>query len=52
MGRDLQCPICNADLALAGDEDSGEEVFCSVCGAPCVLHGKAGDEDFEVEADF
>ena len=40
MGIDeLSCPICNADFALAGDEKSGEEVFCSYCGAPCRLQG-------------
>lgn len=52
MARELSCPVCNADLPLAGDEKSGEEVFCTYCGAPCVLKGKPDDEDCEVEADF
>ncbi len=50
--KDLACPICDADLPLAGDEKSGEEVFCSVCGAPILLKGQPSDEDCEVEADF
>ena len=52
MGRDLQCPVCNVDLPLAGDERSGDEVFCVSCGAPCKLKGNPSDEDCEVEEDF
>lgn len=52
MARELTCPVCNADLPLAGDERPGDEVFCSYCGAPCLLKGSPEDEDCEVEADF
>ncbi|MDG2051066.1 MAG: hypothetical protein P8M78_12975 [Myxococcota bacterium] len=44
------CPICNADIPLAGDESPGDDVFCSVCGAP--LRIKPSEEDWEVEEDF
>ena len=37
---DLSCPVCNADLPLAGDERAGDDVYCSYCGAPLVLRGK------------
>lgn len=52
MTKEVVCPICNADLPLSGDERSGEEVFCTVCGAPCILKGNPGDEEFEAEEDF
>ncbi|UCE86087.1 MAG: lysine biosynthesis protein LysW [Deltaproteobacteria bacterium] len=46
----LECPICEADLALNGDERPGEEVFCSYCGAPVVLVGDEDDpENWEAE---
>jgi len=50
--REIACPICDADIPLAGDEKSGEDVFCTVCGATIVLKGNPGDEDFEIEEDF
>lgn len=48
------CPVCNADLPLAGDERAGDDVYCSYCGAPLVLRGKpdADLEDLEPEEDF
>jgi hypothetical protein len=45
------CPICSGDIPLAGDERAGEEVFCAVCGTPCVLRRGEGKEDFEAEED-
>ena len=52
MGSEITCPICHADIPLAGDERRGEEIFCSVCSAPLKLKGDYGDEDLEVEEDF
>jgi predicted amidophosphoribosyltransferase len=54
MRRDPTCPVCQADLLLAGDEKPGDEIFCSYCGAPCKIAGKPVDEgeDLEVEEDF
>jgi hypothetical protein len=53
MRPDIACPICNADVPLAGDEKKGDEVFCTYCGAPLKLAGK-GDEfdEAELEEDF
>jgi hypothetical protein len=51
MGE-LSCPVCCADLPLAGDEKAGEEVFCTYCNAPCRLTAAAGSEDCEVEEDY
>jgi len=52
MPNEISCPTCSADIPLAGDEKSGESVFCTVCGAPSVLHGSPGVSDFEAEEDF
>ena len=50
--KDLSCPVCRADLLLAGDEEKGDEVFCAYCGAPFRLTASAGSEDCEAEEDF
>jgi hypothetical protein len=50
--KELSCPVCSADLLLAGDEKAGEEVFCTYCGAPCRLTAPASSEDCEGEVDF
>jgi len=52
VSRELQCPVCNVDLPLAGDERSGDEVYCVSCGAPCVLKGDPSEADCVVEEDF
>jgi hypothetical protein len=51
---ELACPICNADLPLAGDERLGENVFCTYCGAPSILVGKDPNDpsDWDVEEDL
>ncbi len=46
------CPLCDADLVLAGDERSGDRVFCTYCGAPFVLTARKDDESgWDVEED-
>lgn len=52
MASEITCPMCNADVPLAGDERRGDEIFCSVCSAPLKLKGDYGDEDLEAEEDF
>jgi uncharacterized Zn-finger protein len=49
---ELSCPICSADFALGGDEKSGEEVFCSYCGAPCRLNGDLTSDDCKIEEEI
>ncbi len=46
--NELSCPICNADVPLAGDEKPGEEVFCTYCGAPFRLAGDPSSDDCEL----
>jgi len=52
MARELVCPICNADLPIAGDEKSGDDVFCSSCGTPFTMKGSPDDEDCELVDDY
>ena len=54
MAQELVCPICSADIPLAGDERRGDEVFCTFCGAPFrIAKDVKGDEDeFSLEEDF
>ena len=50
--KDHSCPVCSADFMLVGDEQKGEEVYCTYCGAPCRLTAPASSEDCEVEEDY
>jgi ribosomal protein S27E len=50
--NEVTCPICSADVPLAGDEAEGEEIFCGVCGAVLKLTGNAEDEDVDCEEDM
>ena len=51
--KDLSCPVCSADMCLAGDERAGDEVYCTYCGAPCLLKISANDASLlEAEEDF
>ncbi len=51
MSRELECPICNADVPLSGDERPGIEVFCAYCRTPLKLAGELESEDAELEDD-
>ncbi len=53
-GSELACPVCDADLPLAGDERLGDQVFCTYCGAPSLIRARPGgdEDDFELEEDF
>lgn len=51
MAQELECPVCNADIPLTGDEKIGDEIFCVYCRAPLtVKHGK--DDDLLLEDDY
>lgn len=52
---DLSCPICDADLLLAGDERVGDVVYCSFCGGPCMVTRRPEKDDeseWEIEDDL
>jgi DNA-directed RNA polymerase subunit RPC12/RpoP len=53
MRSEFSCPICNADVPMSGDEQRGDEVFCTYCGAPLTVKTKGEDEsELELEEDF
>jgi hypothetical protein len=49
---ELECPTCDVPLALHGDEQPGEEVFCATCGAPAILKANEEDEEMHAEEDY
>ena len=52
MRAEITCPICSADIPLAGDEHAGDEIYCTYCGAPCKLTGELDDPDCTAEEDL
>ncbi len=52
MSTELECPICEADIPLDGDEKTGDLVLCSYCKVTFKLIKKkerwALVEDYEV----
>ncbi len=48
----LNCPMCDAEVPLVGDEDIGEQIYCPYCQSPLVLKKKKADEDIYLEEDF
>ena len=53
MRSELSCPICNADVPMSGEEQPGEEVFCTYCKAPLILKAPKEDpSEMELEEDF
>ena len=47
----LECPLCEADIPLEGDEKPGELIVCSYCQTTFKMLRKQGEwilaEDFE-----
>ncbi len=51
MSTELECPICDADIPLEGDEKTGDLIVCSYCKVTFKMikkkEGWALDEDFD-----
>ena len=51
MSIELECPICEADIPLEGDENTGDLIVCSYCKVTFkMIKKKDGwvlDEDFD-----
>jgi primosomal protein N' len=47
--REIECPICDADVTLSGDEENGDEVFCGYCGAPIKIVKITDEDEIEIE---
>lgn len=52
MATEVICPICSSDIPLGGDERKGDEIFCTVCGAPLKLKADYGDDEIEADEDM
>lgn len=53
MPKDAACPVCDADLVLAGDERRGDTVVCVYCSAPfTVVRPPDDEEELELEEEF
>jgi len=52
MPTELTCPICSADLPIAGDESDGDQVYCSACGSPCKISGSGDDPNAKAVEDL
>ncbi len=42
MGSEVECPYCDADIPLEGDEEVGDLVVCSYCSMTVKLLKKKG----------
>ena len=51
MQPEFSCPICSADIPMAGDERMGEDVFCLYCGTASKLTAELEDPDCGLEED-
>jgi len=51
MSIELECPICDADIPLEGDEKTGDLIVCSYCKVTFKMvkkkEGWVLDEDFD-----
>ena len=51
MAKDLECPICSADIPLDEDDKPGDLILCSYCKTTFKLIKKKDalvlDEDFD-----
>jgi len=51
MSIELVCPICDADIPLEGDEETGDFVVCSYCHVTLIMVKKKDkwilSEDFD-----
>lgn len=49
MIAELSCPICSAEIGLAGDERKGDEVYCTYCGSPFRLTADPKQPECQLE---
>jgi len=51
MEKELECPICDADIPIEGDEKTGDIIVCSYCKVSFKMLRKKDQwllsEDFE-----
>ncbi|MEE9614662.1 MAG: hypothetical protein V3W31_06880 [Thermodesulfobacteriota bacterium] len=47
----LDCPLCDSEIPMSGDEDIGEDIFCPSCESPLKLRKKKDDTRY-LQEDF
>jgi hypothetical protein len=47
----MNCPICDADIILDGDERPGDSVYCSYCNSQLKVRLIKGTEDIKLVDD-
>ncbi|MBI5902321.1 MAG: hypothetical protein HZB84_02425 [Deltaproteobacteria bacterium] len=50
-GDILECPLCAVEVPMSGDEEVGDQVFCTYCQSPLQLK-KTKTDDLYLEEDF
>ncbi|HBO84549.1 MAG TPA: sulfonate ABC transporter [Deltaproteobacteria bacterium] len=51
-GKYINCPTCDAEMPLTGDEKTGEEVYCPYCQTPLKLKRNKDTDEPYLEEDF
>ena len=49
--KELDCPVCDADLLLDGDEKPGDQVYCSYCNSTIKVRAARGSDDLDLVDD-
>ncbi len=50
-GTYLDCPMCDCEIPISGDENPNEEIFCPFCETPLLLK-KNRDDEFFLQENF
>ncbi len=50
-GTYLDCPMCDCEIPISGDEDPKDEIFCPFCETPLLLK-KNRDDKFFLQENF
>ncbi|VAW35763.1 hypothetical protein MNBD_DELTA02-1185 [hydrothermal vent metagenome] len=45
-GAYLECPMCDCEIPISGEEDMRDEIYCPYCDTPLLLKKNRNDEFF------
>ena len=48
----MDCPVCDGNIPLHGDEQNGENVYCGYCGVMSQFKQSDPDEEACLEPDY
>ena len=49
---EMECPVCDGNIPLQGDEQTGDDVYCGYCGVMSQFKAPDGDEEACLEPDW